>query len=83
MNQKNDKGLAHGYWEHYYDHRNGELSGRGTYVNGKRHGYWEDYYHDGILNWKGHFNNEERTGYWEWHPPIINQYNRIEKEFYL
>jgi antitoxin component YwqK of YwqJK toxin-antitoxin module len=40
------EGERHGYWEHYYDHRNGELSGRGTYVNGKRHGYWEWCYYD-------------------------------------
>jgi len=81
MNQRNDKGQKHGFWEWYY--HDSKLSCRGTYVNDKSHGYWEDYYPDGTLNWKGHFNNEERTGYWEWHPPIINQYNPIEKQFYL
>jgi antitoxin component YwqK of YwqJK toxin-antitoxin module len=83
MNEFNNKGERHGYWEKYY--ANDNLDYKGYYINDKRHGYWEDYYHDGTLNWKGYFNNGERIGYWKWHLPItiINQYNRIEKEFYL
>lgn len=81
MNQLNDKGKRHGYWEKYYP--NGNLNYKGYYINDKRHGLWESYYQNGKLSWKGHFDNDERIGYWEWYPLIINQCNRIEKEFYL
>ncbi len=82
MNQYNNKGELHGYWEEYY-YPNGNLMYKTNYVNGESHGYWETYYQNGQLSWKGYFVNDKRHGYWEWHHPIINEDNRIEKEFYL
>ncbi len=81
MNECNELGQRHGYWEHYYF--NGNISTKGTYSKNKRHGYWEDYLQDGKLNWLGHFDNDERIGYWEWHAPVWNKAVLIEKEFYL
>ncbi len=81
MNQFNEKNQRHGYWEIYY--LNGKLAAKGTYINHKRHGYWEEFLVNGQLYWKGYFDNDKRIGYLEWHHPIINEDNRIEKEFYL
>ena len=42
MNQRNENGERHGYWEVYYS--NGQLWFKGHYNNGEEVGYWEDYY---------------------------------------
>jgi antitoxin component YwqK of YwqJK toxin-antitoxin module len=81
MNEFNNKSERHGYWEKRY--ANGNLNYKGYYINDKRHGYWESYYPNGKLSWKGNFNNDVYTGYFEWYPIIINEHNRLEKEFYL
>jgi len=81
MNKLNDKVEQHGYWETYYN--NGNLWYKGFFKNDLRHGYWERYRANGNLWWKGYFDNDKRIGYLEWHHPIINEDNRIEKEFYL
>jgi antitoxin component YwqK of YwqJK toxin-antitoxin module len=53
INQYNDNGKKHGYWEVY--HSNGNLIYKGNYINGKRIGYWEDYYSNGCLSHKQYF----------------------------
>jgi antitoxin component YwqK of YwqJK toxin-antitoxin module len=50
MNEYNDKGERHGYWEIY--HNKGKLSHKGNYINGKKDGYWESYWLNGNLNYK-------------------------------
>jgi antitoxin component YwqK of YwqJK toxin-antitoxin module len=50
MNNLNDKGLRHGYWEQYYP--NGNLWYKGNYVNGERDGYRVYYYTNGDLCYK-------------------------------
>ena len=52
MNQRNDNGERHGYWEDY--HSNGQLGCKGHYDNGDHIGYWECYYSNGQLWYKGH-----------------------------
>ena len=47
MNQRNENGYCHGYWEGH--HSNGQLCYKGHYDNGNRIGYREDYYSDGKL----------------------------------
>jgi len=79
MNNLNDKGERHGYWEFYYP--NGNISRKGYFVNDKFHGYWEDYFQNGRLYWKGQIINEKRVGYWEWYSSRHD--NLEEKEFYL
>ncbi len=81
MNKRINKGEKHGYWERYYP--NGNLNFKGYFNNGKTHGLWESYYQNGDLMYKGSYINDERIGLWEWYPLIHNEYNRIEKEFYL
>ena len=39
MNQHNDKGERHGYWESYF--QNGKLYWKGSFNNDERIGYWE------------------------------------------
>jgi len=39
---RNDKALAHGLWEMYYD--NGNLYYRRHYINGEKIGFWERYF---------------------------------------
>ena len=41
MNEYNDRGQRHGYWEKYYS--NGEFLYKGHYLDGKVIGYWEFY----------------------------------------
>ena len=62
MNQLDDKGERHGYWEHYFNNK--ELSSKGTYINGLKNGYWEEYFLGGNIWWKGHFKNNFPTDYW-------------------
>ena len=50
MNQRNEQGQQHGYWEEY--RYNGNLHYKGHYLNGKKHGYWERYYSNGQLRYK-------------------------------
>ena len=66
INQLNEKGHRHGYWEEY--HPNGSLWFKGTYNNNNFEGYWEVYYRNGNPWFKGNYdNNGTRIGYWEWY----------------
>ncbi len=47
MNQYNDKGELHGYWEVY--HNNGNLWYKGNYINGEYIGNWEWFNVDGNI----------------------------------
>jgi antitoxin component YwqK of YwqJK toxin-antitoxin module len=47
INQYNEKGQRHGYWEHYYT--NGNLMYTGHFDNGDKIGLWGWYYVDGEL----------------------------------
>jgi len=78
MNQYNDKGERHGYWEGYRG--NGNLWSKGNYVNDKRNGCWEFYWGNGKLQWVGNYNNGEQTDCWNWYD--ING-NLTEKVFRL
>jgi antitoxin component YwqK of YwqJK toxin-antitoxin module len=49
MNKRNEQGQAHGPWEWYYHHLNGNLSYKANYLNGEPHGSWEWYYPNGKL----------------------------------
>ena len=74
MNEYNDKGQRHGYWE--YD------TIKINYSNGHRHGTIESYWNEEktMLFFKGNYNMNKETGYWkEW---CSNGELRI-KEFYL
>ena len=61
-NQRNEKGVRHGYWEDYW--RSDQLWFKGYYVNGIRHGYFESYYENGQLSYKGNYNGGQEIGYW-------------------
>jgi antitoxin component YwqK of YwqJK toxin-antitoxin module len=50
MNQFNDKGQKHGYWEDYWS--NGSLFYKGNFINGERSGHWELYNENGVLDVK-------------------------------
>ena len=63
INLYNEKGERHGVWESYHD--NGQLSYRGSYVNGKSHGVWESYYDTGQLYYRGSYVNGKSHGVWE------------------
>ena len=78
MNQYNDKGEFHGYWENY-SYQNLLLS-KGNYINGIKNGYWEGYWSNGIIDYKGNFTNDGPTGYWEWYN---DEGELVDKEFYL
>lgn len=45
MNQYNEQGKKHGYWEEYW--YNGNLIRKGHYLNGQKYGYWERYHDNG------------------------------------
>ena len=47
MNEVNDKGERHGYWEQYYS--NGNPWYKGNYNNGVQADCWEWYYFNGNL----------------------------------
>jgi antitoxin component YwqK of YwqJK toxin-antitoxin module len=65
INQYNEKGQKHGYWELYWS--NGNPCFKGNYDNGQPDGYWEVYHQNGNLNYKGNYNNNNPIGYWECH----------------
>jgi antitoxin component YwqK of YwqJK toxin-antitoxin module len=71
---KNEQGNRHGYWKIYWD--NGQLSHKGSYINGTRFGCHEDYYYDGRLYYKGNYINDDRHGYYEddWGHKMIKRY---------
>jgi antitoxin component YwqK of YwqJK toxin-antitoxin module len=72
MNQRNKYGNRDGNWEDHYF--NGQLSYKGTFLNGEPDGPWESYRDNGKLLYKGSFINGIQIGYW------IYQY---ETEFHL
>ncbi len=47
-------------------HSNGQLSSRGTYVDGKAHGAWEYFNDNGQLWTRGAYEDGERHGVWEY-----------------
>ncbi len=47
INQRNEKGKAHGYWETYYSNR--RVAYKGHLDNGKRIGLWKYYNSNGVL----------------------------------
>ena len=67
MNQYNENGQKHGYWEERWP--DGSLIGNGVYIDGKRDGYWEAYYPNGNIFFKGFFKNDISVGlfrgYWD------------------
>lgn len=65
INQYNENGEYHGYWEQYY--HNGNLWYKGSFINGRRHGLWEYYHDNGKLMYKGNYLNGKPDGYWEWY----------------
>jgi len=54
MNQFNDKGQKHGYWEHIWL-MNSSIFAKGYYINGNEVGYWEFYSTSGKLTIKEFF----------------------------
>ena len=62
MNQRNKYGNRDGNWEDHYF--NGQLSYKGSYLNGIHHGLWESYRDNGKLLYKGSFINGIQIGYW-------------------
>jgi len=81
MNERDDKGNRHRYWEIRYP-SSGDLMYKGHFDNGMRVGYWERYWSNGNLWSKGNYNNGEPDGYWGWYC-YNNNGSIIEKEFYL
>ena len=65
MNEVNDKGYKHGYWEKYCP--DGNLWYKGVYINGLKDGYWGKYFSNGNPWYKGHYINGKEDGYWEWY----------------
>jgi uncharacterized protein len=66
INQYDYEGNETGYWESYWD--NGNLSTKGSYVDGEEDGYWETYhYNNGQLSSKGGYKNGKRYGKWEYY----------------
>jgi antitoxin component YwqK of YwqJK toxin-antitoxin module len=59
----NKIGQRHGYWETYYG--NGQLSYKGSYVNGKCFGFHGFYFDDGSLCYKGYFIKDKEYGYYQ------------------
>jgi antitoxin component YwqK of YwqJK toxin-antitoxin module len=80
MNERDDKGNRHRYWELYWNDE--YLMFKGNFNNGVRVGYWERYWSNGNLWSKGNYNNGEPDGYWKWYS-YNNNGSIIEKEFYL
>ena len=54
--------LPDGPIEQYYP--NGQLSEKGTVVNGEQHGPWESYFNEGSLSSKGTYNMGTKCGQW-------------------
>ena len=63
MNQINEKGQKHGYWEHYY--YNGNLTTKCYYNNDILNGLNVSYWSDGKLCYKCYYKNDKRNGYYE------------------
>jgi len=63
INQYNENGEHHGYWETYYP--NGNLESKGYYINGLRDGYFEWYFSNGNLGFKAFYINDVINGYYE------------------
>lgn len=76
MNQHNENGERHGYWESYWE--NGVLDYSGTYFNGVRHDYWESYFIDGTLYFKMKYEYGRPVGFSE-----ENLWGEKYKHFYL
>ncbi len=72
----NAEGQAHGLWELYYD--NGNLSYKGTYINGLRHGYWERYWPNGKFGLVTNYLNGKVGLYIAYHSSGV----LAEKKFY-
>jgi len=54
-----------GIYEEYDD--NGQLSTKGSYLNGKANGVREYYYDNGQLRSKGSYLNGKKSGIWEYY----------------
>jgi antitoxin component YwqK of YwqJK toxin-antitoxin module len=65
INQINEKGHRHGYWEDYWS--SGKLWFKGNYDNDLPHGYWEHYYSNGNQSCKGNYENGMRYGLWKYY----------------
>lgn len=78
MNEYNENGQSHGYWERYRN--DGSISIKGNYVNGNMHGYWESYWSDGTIFYKGNFHNGKICKSWKY---FDRKGEPIKKEFYL
>lgn len=65
MNQYNESGQKHGYWEVYYP--NGTLWYKGNFINDRMNGYWENYYSNGNISGKGNYIDGELDSYWEFY----------------
>ena len=65
MNQFNEKGEKHGYWERKIG---GVFTHKGSYVNGKQHGLWLSASPtSNRLNWAGYFDMDTNVGFWCWY----------------
>jgi antitoxin component YwqK of YwqJK toxin-antitoxin module len=78
MNEYNDKGEPHGYWETY--HSGDKVKYKGNYINGLCNGYWEGYYVNGNIKCKVNFINGLFTECCEWYD---SDGGIFQKEFYL
>jgi len=77
MNEYNDDGQPHGYWEEL--DQDGVITlGKGYYNNGINEGYWEYYSEWGLL-FKGNYKNGDFDGHCVWY----EKNGTCEKEFYL
>lgn len=77
MNEYNDTGEKHGYWEEDDEYGVINLS-KGYYNNGIMEGPWEFYTEWGIL-FKGNYKYGEYYGSCMWY----KEGGEVEKEFYL
>ena len=62
INQRDERGREHGYWECYRG--NGHLWYKGEYRHGKNHGLMEVYQFDGRIWSKGTYKKNEQIGLW-------------------
>ena len=75
MNEFNDRGERHGYWEY--------MRKKVNYYNGEIHGHYENYWDDKFkrIFCKGKYNMIQRIGQWVWYDSDGKSLYR--KEFYL
>lgn len=75
MNQNNQYGQRHGYWEYSFKKVN--------YLNGIKHGKYENYFDPEFkrIFCRGCYNMNRRTNLWEWYDS--DGKNLYKKEFYL